>query len=75
MMVNSPVGILTSWQRDREKLEERPRREKEETEEELEARRSMEVRKLLYAGQVQRSMRRGTSHGMADSHSPRSSSR
>ena len=52
------------------KLEEAPRRVREETEEEVEARTSTEVRKLLYAGQVRRSMRRGTSHGLADSHSP-----
>ena len=60
--------IVTAWERDREKLEEAPRRVREETEEEQEARTSTEVRKLLYAGQVRRSMRRGTSHGLADSH-------
>ena len=52
------------------KLEEAPRRVREETQEEVEARTSTEVRKLLYAGQVRRSMQRGTSHGLADSHSP-----
>ena len=63
-------GIVAAWERDREKLEERPRRERVETEEEAEARTSLEVKKLLYAGQVRRSMRRGTSHGLADGHSP-----
>ena len=63
-------GIVAAWERDWEKLAERPRRDWEDTEEELEARTSMEVCKLLYAGQVSRSMRRGTSHGLADSHDP-----
>ena len=64
-------GIVAAWERDREKLEERPRRDREETEEEVEARTTVEVRKLIYAGQVRQSMGRGTSHGLADSHSPR----
>ena len=58
---------MTVRERGREKLEGRPRREREETEEEVKARRSREVRKLHYAGKVRRFMRRGTYHVLADS--------
>jgi hypothetical protein len=37
-------GIVAAWEQDREKLEETPRRDREETEEEKEARTSTEVR-------------------------------